>query len=126
MKDLGALFSSAARTNVLRALYYQPESIGLRSVARLASIHPRSAELALASLKKDGLVKQKRITGQKLYRLNRRHPDTPLLTSIFKAAEHAELIQNQAALSRRALRLLPFMREATRMMKKAKRSRHVT
>ncbi len=83
MKSLGNIFGTVARTDILRALYYQPEPVGLRYLARIADIHPHSAELALAALAHEQLVIYGKVGRRKLYELNMRHEDyISLVTSL--------------------------------------------
>ncbi len=125
MTSLGTLLSSAARTEILRVLWYQSAPVGLRALARIAGVLPRSAELAL-----DALVDEKRVTRTRdasgpCYALNRRHPDVELLDAVFMAAARATIARRSHTLEKRAARLLPFIREAGRMVALARSARHV-
>jgi len=126
MKSLGQLLGSAARTDVLRVLNCQPEAVGLRHVARIAGVHPRSAELALAGLVREHLVMRKRTGSRVLYSMNRGHPDTPILESVFEAAAQEAIRQRRPTLQIQAGTILPFIRQATRMLAIARKNRHVT
>lgn len=125
MTKLGTLLSSSARTEILRALYYQSESIGLRALARIAGILPRSAEVALAALVHEELVLANRDTMGPLYTLNRSHADTHLLAAVFTAATKVAIAKRRRELNAKAARILPFIREAEHMLTSAKAAHHV-
>ena len=125
MKRLGSLLSSAARTEILRTLAYQPEPVGLRQAARIAGVLPRSAELALAGLVKEKLVTRKRSATRMLYRLNQDHADVPVLEAVFAAAAQGFIRAQNRLLGERTTAILPFIREASRMVARARRTRNV-
>lgn len=120
MKKLGHLFRSAARTEILRALYYQPDAVGLRHLAHIADVHVHSAELTLDDLVQERLVTRRRHLNRVLYALKRNHPAVPVLTAVFNAAAQASIDMNRHSLSRTAKRILPFMQQASRMISHAK------
>jgi hypothetical protein len=124
MKALGEFFSSAARTEILRALHYQPEAVGLRQLARVAGIRVRSAELALAALVNEKLVVRGRTRNRVFYALERRHANATVLAAVFDAAAFAAIRANRQPLDARARRILPFIRQARRMLDHARGSRH--
>ena len=126
MTRLGTLLSSTARTEILRVLWYQPEPVGLRSLARIAGVLPRSAELALHALVDEVRVKQTRDPSGPCYALNRCHPDVELLEAVILAASRATTISRSRMLKRRAAQIVPFISESGRMMKMARRVHHVT
>jgi hypothetical protein len=117
---LGQLFCSTARTEVLRALYYQPEGVGIRRLARIAGVHVRSAELAANELVNDKLVSRRRRGRRVFYTLRRTHPDAVTLAAVFEAAERAHIRADRADLDKRARRILPFIRQANRMIHHAR------
>ncbi len=125
MTNLGILLSSAARTEILRALMYQPAPAGLRPLARIAGVLPHSAELALNALVKEKLVNRTAYTAGPRYALNRAHPDAELLDAVFTAASRAVTASRCRMLGRRAARILPFIREAGSMLDRARESRDV-
>ena len=125
MKRLGCLLNSTARTEVLRALACQPDAVGLRQAARIAGVLPHSAELALAGLVREKLVRRKRSSTRVLYRLNRDHADIPMLEAVFAAAAQGCIQAQSRLLDERARTILPFIREAGRMLTRARRTRHV-
>ena len=126
VKTLGKLFSSAARTEILRVLARQPAPIGLRHLARLAGVHPHSAEVALKSLLDDKLVKRKQATGRPVYALDATRPDAALLRAVFDAAEREQTRIRNQTLQDRARSILPFINEATRMLDRARGVKHET
>ncbi len=124
MKTLGTLFSSATRTDILRALMYQPAPAGLRPLARIAGAHPRSAELALNALEEERLVKRTRHASGPRYALNRKHPDARTLDAVFTAAARTVVLNRCQQLNQRAAGILRFIRKADRMLTHAKGARH--
>lgn len=126
MKTLGTLLASPARTEILRALVCQPDMVGLRQVARIAGVHPHSAELALAGMVKEDLVRRTRTPTRALYKLNRNHADVPVLEAVFLAAARAVTIERSRTLAERSMSILPFIGQANRMIANARRSRNGT
>ena len=125
MKTLGGLLTSAGRTEILRALMHQPGPVGLRQLARIAGVHPHSAELALAGLIRDRLVRRRRSVAGPLYDLNRNHADIAVLGAVFLAGAQAVTTARSRLLDKRAKSLLPFFRQATRLLAHARGTRHV-
>ena len=123
MKTLGDLFSSAAKTEILRALHHQPGPLSLRQLARLADIRVRSAELALDSLVNEKLVGRRRTQNRVFYAMDLSHPSAAVLDAVFDAAALAAIRANRRALDERAKRILPFLRQARRMLSHARGSR---
>lgn len=105
------LLRSTSRTEILRALACQPGPVGLRQVARIAGVHPHAAELSLATLVQECLVKRRGTSSRPLYALNRRHADSAVLAAVFSAATHALIEARSRTLTPRARSLLPFTRE---------------
>ena len=124
MATLGKLLGTAARTEVLQVLLNQPGALGVRPTARIAGIQPRSAELALKALAAEGLVCTTQTRRGPLYEMNRAHPQTQLLADVFAGVAEAFIRQRRATLSTRGRTFLPFMAETTRMLARAKQSRH--
>ena len=122
---MGQIFSSAAKTEILRALHHQPDPLGLRPLARIADLHVRSAELALTDLVREKLIIRKRTPTRVYYALNRTHPSAPVVAAAFDAAAAAAIHRDSRALNRRATRILPLMRQASRMLRRARKSCHV-
>lgn len=116
---------TASQTEILRALSYQPGSVGLRQVARIAGIHPHSAELALAALVRDGLVRRRRTAARVLYTLNRKREEAGILESVFMAAANGFIQARGRTLNQRARSILPFVNEASRLIHRARKTRHV-
>lgn len=119
------MLNSAGRTEILRALVYQPKPVGLRQVARIAAVHPHTAELCLATLIDEGLVKCMRHTGRPSFELIRTHEDAPILVAVFTAAATGFIKTRSRTLDGRARSLLPFIKQASRMISRARESRHV-
>jgi DNA-binding transcriptional regulator YhcF (GntR family) len=105
-------------------LHHQPEAVGIRQLARIAGIHVRSAELAVHDLVSEGLVTRRRRGNRVFCAIQRNHPDAVVLSAVFEAAARASIGANRQSLNRRAKRILPFIRQANRMIHRAKGSRH--
>ncbi len=125
MKTLGSLLGSAGRSEILRTLLYQPGAVGLREAARIAGVHPHTAELALAALVREGLVRRNKTAARTLYEFNAGHPAQPVLAGVFAAAAQGFIKAHSPLLNERARSLLPFIRQATRMVAQARGSRRV-
>ena len=121
MKSLGHILGGSARFDLLRALYYQHDAVGLRQLARLAGVHPHSAERMLKDLIKEAVVLRNQSHNRTLFQRNRDHADWCILSSVFDAADRASRELHAADLSERAQRILPFVEEAGDMLKKARR-----
>jgi hypothetical protein len=106
-------------------LYYQADPIGLRPLARVAGVLPRSAEVALDALVDECLVCVNSDASGPRYILNRKHADAELLAAIFTAATKNTIASRCRTLAARAKRILPFIREAESMVGRARRSGHV-
>lgn len=126
MKTLGQLLGSAARADVLHVLYCEPEPVGLRHVARLAGLYPRSVQLALAGLVDDCLVVCDRTGARPLYQLDRNHSDAPILAAVFRAVAEARIRSRCSCVQDRAQSILPFINEAMRMLSVSREDLRVT
>ena len=123
MKDtLSSLFAYPARTGILETLYYQPGELGLRQVAAVAEVHPRSAELALQDLLRERLVRRRRAGSRVMFALNREHLAYPLLKAVFAASEACRLRQRIAERRDAGREALSFVAGALRMMETARKS----
>ncbi len=125
MKSVGHILGGSARFELLRALYYQHEAVGLRQLARLAGVHPHSAERMLKELAREGVVLKNQTRTRTLFERNCDHADWQILESVFDAADRAARKIGASRLKERARAILPFLDEAGDMLKKAKRSTHV-
>ncbi len=125
MNGIGDIFSSKARTEILRVLNELKEGAGLRQAARLANVHPHSAELVLAKLLHEGLVKSRHAGNRTVYALNRAHEDVPLLEAVFKAATNTSILAKSKSLQEKGKSILPFINSASRMLTRARRDIHV-
>jgi DNA-binding MarR family transcriptional regulator len=125
MKTLGKLLTSEGKTEILRVLVYQSEPVGLRQAARLARIHPHSAEVALSALVGAGLVKYRRSPHRARYELVRNHEDVAVLEAVFQAATNCFIAAQRRTLDERARQLLPFIKQTVTMIARARESHHV-
>lgn len=117
------MLGSVARSEILRALAYQPEPVGLRYVARLGGVHPHSAERALAGLVREGLVTRTRRCARPVYAIDPENAEVGILKAAFDAAAAAQARVRAGNLAGRARTLLPFIEETVRLMSRARRSR---
>lgn len=101
-------------------LTHHPHPVGLRYVARLANIHPHSAELALAGLVRDNLVTRSCPASRPQYALNREHAAFPLLKAVFRSAAEVTIGERGQTLADRAKTILPFIEKSRRMFARAK------
>ena len=125
MKSLGHILGGSARFDLLHALYYQHDAVGLRQLARLAGVHPHSAERMLKELVKEAVVLRNQSHNRTLFRRNRDHADWLILSSVFDAADRAERRLRSVERNDRAQAVLSFIEEAGAMLKKARRRIHV-
>ena len=110
---------------MLRTLICLAEPVGIRQAARIAGVHPHTAELVLDELVREGLV-TRRGKGQRIaFDLDRERPEIVVLAAVFKAADEALARVNSVKLSGRAVRVLPFIRESSRLIARAREQRHV-
>lgn len=123
MANWGTLFSTVSQAEILRALSHHADPIGLRQAARLADVHPHSAELALSSLVEAGMVKRKRRGSRALYHLNRNHPHAEVLMPVFEASERGFIKMRSRSLNRTARRILPLLNRANKIRAHARRSK---
>lgn len=120
VKSLAHILGASARLELLRALRHQHDLVGLRQLARLAGVHPHSAERFLKDLVREGLVVCHRTPARTLYRKNAAHSDWLVLQAVDDAAEHAAAELHRSVLNKRARSLLPFIEEAREMLLTAK------
>lgn len=124
MSNIGHLFSSAARTEILRVLSEMKEGAGVREIARLAGVYPRSAQLTLAGLVDEKLVKRRTARKRTLYLLNPEHNNTALLEKIFREVSDDSIRARSRTLQERGRSILPFIDDAISMLRHAKKGRH--
>ena len=93
--DLASLFSSKARTKILRTLHYQSQALPLRHIALLADVPVFSIQRALNQLLSEKIIHKKIKNQYTLYSLNKNHPCSNLLSLIFVLEEKA-LLQTKA------------------------------
>lgn len=122
MKTLGQIFTSKARTNLLRFLHYQPEPVGVRCASRGADVALRSAQLALLGLVKEGLVLRKYRGQRPVFELNSNHSAVEMIACVFEAATEARICQHSRSLDSTAQRILPFIEQATDLLATARKS----
>jgi len=125
MNFLGDLFNSKARTEVLRALCVLPKPMGIRPLARLTRLHPRSVERTLEALREEGMVIRHPHAGHKAaVAINRQHPAYGRLRELFHADTLAELSTRTSALAGRGVSLCSFMDDGLALIQRGRRSLH--
>ena len=125
MKPLGDLLSSKARTDILRALCVLPNPPGIRHLARLTRLHPRSVELALHALSEEGMVSRSPSKGRaSRVKMRRGHEAYPRLCALFEADDLAEIANRPPALDKKAPAICAFMDEGHRLIHHGRRSLH--
>jgi hypothetical protein len=125
MTSPGNILGGSARFEILRALHYQHDAVGLRHVARLAGVHPHSAERMLKALVDEGVVVRSRTRTRTWFQPNHDHADWRILSPVFEAADRATRELQAESLTGRAKTILPFVEEAGAMLKKARKRTHV-
>lgn len=116
---------SKARTEVLRALCALPNPLGIRHLARLTRLHPRSVELSLNSLAAEGILTRLPDAGRTTgVQINRQHPAFSRLRELFETDTLAELATRTPALDRRGLAMCAFMDDARTLIHRGRRSLH--
>ena len=126
VKSIRQMIGASARFDLLWALHYQHRPVGLRELARLAGVHPHSAERMLKELTEEGVVNRKKQGARVLHIRNAEHPDWFALEPVFSASEKAMCVMRRNRLNDRARTILPFIDEASRMLKCARRTVRVT
>lgn len=121
MNTLGDIFSSKARTEVLRVLNEVSTGVGIRQLARLAGVHPHSVERVLKKLIEEDLVMLRHPGTRCCYTLNTEHEDALIISAALEAGNAAAIARKAESLHTRAGSLLPFINEASRMLSKLRR-----
>ena len=125
MKALNHILGASARFDLLRALYYQHREVGLRQLARLAGVHPHSAERMLQELVDEAVIDRRKTNARTMFWKNKRHSDWHTLQAVFEAADRATSELQRATLNKRAQSILPFINEAANMLKRARKRTRV-
>ena len=109
------------RGEILRVLYYADSPMGVRAIARNASVGLRSAQVALSSLVKEQCVVPS-ASHRPVYAINRSHRDFPVWKAIFDGIAQSLIEQRREAVKRHAPRLLSFLEDYRQMIRYAKAS----
>jgi hypothetical protein len=113
------------RIEILRALYYQPDAASLRQLARLADVHPHTAELVLRGLVSERLVVRRTSASRVFYTKDTRHSHWLVIGRVCDGADSALRQLKRPLHDRQARTLLPFIEQTTTMLAKARGSRRV-
>ena len=100
--------------------------MGVRAIARGASVGLRSAQVALAALVNEHCVVVRSAGPYPLYTINRSHREYPLWMAIFDAITRAVIEQRRDTLQQRASSLLSLLEDSKQMIDSAKASHHAT
>lgn len=111
------------RGEILRVLYFADSPLGVRAIARGASVGLRSAQVALAALVNERCVVVRPAGPYPLYTINRSHEEFPIWKSIFDAITQALIEQRRDTVQQRASSILPFLEDSRQMNNSAKASR---
>lgn len=112
---------------ILRALHYQSGSVGLRQLARMADVHPHSAERFLNDLVAEGLVLRRKLKSRTWFKKNEPSSDWQLIDAVFNAADHVTADMHSRMINQRARIILPFIEEAVDLVRRSDRGNtHVT
>lgn len=122
MTLLSSILSSKARIEVLRTLCFLDKPIGLRKLARICEVHPRSAELAL-----QGLIAERRVIkspkgSAPAYRWNAAHADALRLQKLFHADMSEVLKMKTKDYQSKALGLCKFIDDGLKLVAKGRAS----
>lgn len=122
MDPLSHILSSKARVEVLRTLCFLDKPVGLRKLARICEVHPRSAELAI-----QGLIDEKRVVksyegSAPAYILNAGHSDTSRLRKLFNSDMCEVLKMKAEGCQPKALGLCTFMDDGLMLVAKGRAS----
>lgn len=99
--------------------------MGVRAIARVASVGVRSAQVALTALVKEHCVVMQSASRYPEYTINRSHAEFPIWTAVFDAIAQSLIEQRRPVLRQIASRLLPLLEDSRQMIRHAKAS-HVS
>jgi hypothetical protein len=114
MKMLTHLFSSAAKFEILGLLCQRSSPLPLRHISYLTGLPIRSTELAVASLRKQKVLRRKKVGKQVLVSFNDLHESALLLSEIF-AVVNKHLMPPQPNLDKKARQVLDFIDSANNL-----------
>ncbi len=121
MIDLAEIFSSKARTKVLRTLYYQAEPIPLRHVATISDLPVFSIQCALKALVGEKIIKRKKRKKYTLFSLNEDHPCYQFLSKVFHLEMTSCLQADSDQYHKKAKSVLAFAASARRLFRQIKK-----
>ncbi|MDB5036825.1 MAG: hypothetical protein JWQ35_353 [Bacteriovoracaceae bacterium] len=105
---------SPARLEVLRILFETDAPLKLRRIADLADVSMRPLQLAVASLKKAGLINRKKVGQAFFFELNALPSPLKLFFSEIKRERYQKRFE---IISRDAINLGPFQEDARQMIR---------
>lgn len=124
MAYLAAILSSKARVEVLSQLCLLQNPVGLRKLARICGLHPRSVELALAGLIEEERVSKDSKRENPSYVFNWSHKDAIRLQKVFETDTAEVLKQRSLTLQSRAEILCSFIDDGLELLERGRSSLH--
>jgi len=119
MYSLGDMLSSKARTEIIEVLSRTQTKVGIRRIAWICGLHPRSVEIALKSLVDEKLVLKIPQKRGFAYTWNEDHPETSRLRQLFVHDEHQRLDRRTAPLSSEGKQLCAFLDDGLSLIQQA-------
>ena len=119
---LSQLFSSAAKVEILEALYYASNGLNLRKIAIICHLHVHSAEVALKQMHKERLVRRFKKGLRVFYSLNIKSDNYQLLKELFLAAEANKIRKRAKSFSNEGIAVMKFITSSRSMIDNARRS----
>jgi len=111
MYDIFTAFSSKAKIQILRTLYFQPEAIPLRHISYLSNLPLYSVQNALKPLLKNKLIIKKKRNHYVLFQINKNNPLYDLLKKFFIDETTFQIEQEAKNFHQRAVHVLAFAHE---------------
>ena len=119
---LSQLFSSGAKVEILEALYYASNGLGLRKIAATCHLHVHSAEVALKQMHKERLLRRSQKGSRVFYSLNKESNNYQLLKELFLTAEANKIRERAASFRNEGIEVMKFITSSQRMIDHARRS----
>lgn len=116
MQKLANILSSNAKTAILEVLCLKSFPARLREIVYLTELAPRSVQLALRSLEKDGML----IKEDREFSLNRQHIFYPALRKLFIEARRTKEILRAEEYSSKAQEALDFASQGLALLSRVK------
>jgi len=119
MHSLGDILSSKARTEIIEVLSRTQTKVGIRRIAWMCDLHPRSVEIALKSLVDEKLVLKIPQKRGFAYIWNEDNPETSRLRQLFVVDEHQRLNRRTTQLTSDGAHLCAFLDDGFSLFQQA-------